>query len=556
MVNRFTQENGSLIIPRAAIFSAGNPVESISHSGRAQLNYSRSFGKDHVVSALAGGEIRQLVQNTRPGYRLYNYDRDLLTGTGYYDYMVRYKVRPSGSTRIPAPPANRRRFTDRYLSYFGNASYAYRKRYVLSASVRWDGSNLFGVKANQKGTPLWSVGGSWTPSSENFYDMGWLPHLRLRATYGSSGNVNKLVSVYPTVAYTTDFLSGLQTARIISAGNPSLRWEQVNTLNLALDFATKSHRISGSLDYYIKDAEDLIGADFLAPSTGIITNGSASNSNLINYANLRTRGIDLQLKTRNLIGAVQWNTMLLFNYVRNEVTHFNTAETNQVHHYTGAVGRVPAEGDSRDAVYAFPWYGLDGQTGFPIVHVNGGASDDYRSYYQVENLNVVGLSVPPCYGSIRNELAWKGVSVSILLSWKQGYVFRKDSSLPRAEYIAPSNYHMDYLRRWQAPGDEQHTNVPAQHLGPDADGYMGSYYQYAEVLVAQGDHIRLQDVNLSYSLPPGWMRKTPFQQVSLYTYARNLGVLWRANRDGIDPDYPTAEYPAPRTVAFGIRVDF
>src|SRR3546814_9857020 len=93
--------------------------------------------------------------------------------------------------------------------------------------------------------------------------MDWLSYLRLRATYGSSGNVNKLVSVYPTVAYTTDFLSGLQTARILSAGNPSLRWEQVNTLNLALDFATKSHRISGSLDYYIKDAEDLIGADFL-----------------------------------------------------------------------------------------------------------------------------------------------------------------------------------------------------------------------------------------------------------------------------------------------------
>src|SRR3546814_9635401 len=156
--------------------------------------------------------------------------------------------------------------------------------------------------------------------------------------------------------------------------------------------------------------------------------------------------------------------MLLFNYVRNEVTHFNTAETNQVHHYTGAVGRVPAEGESRDAVYAFPWHVLDGQTGFPIILVNGDASDDYRSYYQVENLNIVGLSVPPCYGSVRNELAWKGISVSILLSWKQGYVFRKDSSLPNAEYIAPSNYHMDYLKRWRTPGDEQRSEEHTSEL--------------------------------------------------------------------------------------------
>lgn len=250
MVNRFTQADGSQIIPHAAIFFGRSPLEMASHAGRAQVNYNSTIGTDHEVAVLGGGEIRQLIQDTYPGYRLFDYDPDLLTGSGYFNYTQNYAVRPTGSARVPQPLTDRWKLTDRYLSYFGNASYSYRQRYIISGSARWDGSNLFGVKTNQKGTPLWSVGGSWEISKEQFYGLEWLPYLRVRTTYGSSGNVNKNVSAYPTVFYTIDWISNLRSASITSAGNPSLRWERVNTLNLAADFATKGRRITGTLELY------------------------------------------------------------------------------------------------------------------------------------------------------------------------------------------------------------------------------------------------------------------------------------------------------------------
>src|SRR5690606_22316308 len=405
LVNRFTQTDGSRIIPSGGVFQMGNPLESASHSGRAQLNYSRLLGDNHAVSALAGGEVRQLVQNTFPGYALYNYDNDLLIGTMQYDYTMFYPIRPQSAGTLPYPSNVRRRFTDRYLSYFANASYTYKARYILSGSARWDGSNLFGVKTNQKGTPLWSLGASWDISRESFYHIDWLSSLRLRTTYGSSGNVNKRVSVFPTIIHAgPDYRSGLNGALLRSAGNPSLRWERVNTLNLAIDFTTRNRRISGSLDYYIKDAEDLIGADYLAPSTGIITGGTASSTNLINYANLRTAGLDVQLTTRNLTGPMRWNTTLLFNYVRNKVTHFNKGEVATISNYFGTP--PPVVGRSRDVLYAFPWYGLSPLTGMPLIYLDGQISDDYEAYFgqlTLDNLLVTGVRIPPVFGSLRSE---------------------------------------------------------------------------------------------------------------------------------------------------------
>lgn len=262
----------------------------------------------------------------------------------------------------------------------------------------------------------------------------------------------------------------------------------------------------------------------------------------------------MQLTSRNVQGTWQWNSTLLINYVRNKITHYNTAETNQVYNYTNS-SAVPVVGRSRDVVYAFPWNGLDGQTGFPVILVDGKASSDYQSFYDVDNLIAAGVSVPPYYGSLRNDLQWKGIALSLLLTWKQGYVFRRESSIPGTAYTSARNYHMDYLKRWKSPGDERYTNVPA-HTGPESDGYMASVYEDSEILVTSGNHIRIQDINLSYTMQSRQSAQLPFRQIRFYAYARNLGTLWRANKFNIDPDYARAEFPAPRTFALGLQFDF
>src|SRR5690606_15850383 len=113
--------------------------------------------------------------------------------------------------------------------------------------------------------------------------------------------------------------TGLPTAKVQSVGNPSLRWERVNSLNAGVDFALKNRWLSGSVEYYEKYASDLIGRNYMAPSTGIIEGSGLVNQ--INYANLKTHGWDVQLSTKNLAGKLSWNTDLLFSYVSNKVTH-------------------------------------------------------------------------------------------------------------------------------------------------------------------------------------------------------------------------------------------
>ncbi|MCY4781050.1 SusC/RagA family TonB-linked outer membrane protein [Sphingobacterium sp. UT-1RO-CII-1] len=554
LINKFTQPDGKMIVPNAGIYQEGDPNASASHSGRAQLNYTQSFGRDHVIAALAGGEIRSFVQNTFPGKTLYNYDPELLLGSASYNYPEYYKSNPGGfNLRLPAPSSTRRQFTDRYLSYFGNASYTFKERYILSGSARWDGSNLFGVKTNQKGTPLWSVGGSWDISKEGFYAVDWLPYLRLRTTYGSAGNVNKSVSAYPVIYYgAIDAHTGFANATVRSVGNPSLRWEQVNTLNFGADFRALKNRLSGSIEYYVKNAHDLIGEDILPTNTGIYKGSLAASSNLINYADLRTKGWDLQLNSRNLVGQFQWNSTLLLSYTTNKVKEYKGNESLPVSNYLN--GNIPILGESKDVLWALPWYGLSPENGYPTVLIDGIESQDYTAYFnQLELSGLVreGLRVPPLYGSLRNTFFYKGFSLDFLLSWKGNYKFRRMSNFGGVYGMV---YHSDYVDRWQKPGDEKRTDIPATRKIGDNVTYSASIYDDAEVLVTRGDQVRLQDINLSYTLPRS--ATGGFAELRVFAYARDLGILWKANKQGIDPDFANAEYRTPKSFSIGVQANF
>lgn len=551
LINQFTQLDGSKIIPVGGVLYQRGVSETRAHSGRLQINFNRKFVGSHELAALGGVEVRQSVNSFAPGYRIFGFDDDLLTGNASYDYTQRYDVRPSGSKRLPTPQSGHSKVTDRYLSYFGNASYTFKNRYTVTGSSRWDGSNLFGVKTNQRGKALWSIGGSWHISEEKFYRIGMLPEMRLRLTYGSSGNVNKNVTHFPVAYYTQIPYTGLIAGVLSSVGNPSLRWEQIYTLNVGLDAGIRDGRIRGSIDYYIKNASDLIGDDYLDPTSGINTTGGSYK---INYADMQVKGLDVQLSSTNLSGHLEWQTVLFLSYVRNKVTNYNMTEDSRASAYLG-ISRPPVVGQSMDLLYAVPWNGLDETNGMPQIYMHGEQSDNYREYYQnyltPDSLIMAGVTVPPFYGSIRNTFSFKGFDIGVLITWEAGHVFRRESMYQGGEYLG--GYHTDYYKRWQKPGDEKYTHVPA--WTPTSDTYRTQVYRYSEALVTRGDQIRLHDINLGYTIMKEKMKWLPFNSVRLYAYASNLGIIWKANKQGLDPDYVEAAYTAPKQYAFGVQVN-
>lgn len=558
LVNRFTQENMSRVIPHNAIKDYNQSAIATTHSGRVQLNFHRSHDNRHEWAALAGAEIRQTVSELFPGVRIYDFDADLWTGNMRYDYTTRHTTRPSGRATIPLHIAFvPDKLLNRNLSYFANGSYNYKRRITVSSSLRWDGSNLLGVKANQRGTMLWSFGGSWELSREPFYQWQGLPYLRLRTTYGIAGNIDKSQSHYPTIYVGTNSVTQLPQSVLSSPGNPSLRWEQVNTLNLAIDWRTKNRRFSGSIEYYDKDANHLLGESLMDPTTGVsLTSGYKKN-----YAGLRTSGWDLQLASRNLTGLINWETSLLLSTSRNKITYVNVPPPLMDSYYvTTTVWEV---GESVDKMYAYPWNGLRADNGMPAVYIDGDLSSDYVSYVRglkKDDLVMAGTSVPVLFGSLRNTLRWKGLQLDFLVSFKAGHVFRRKSMGPGQEYQTNVNgLHMDYFKRWKKPGDERHTNVPAAGaLGDPANLPITNTYDYMAVLIEKGDVVKLRDIRLSYSpnFNSAHRAKAIPQSLTLFVYAKNLGILWKANKAGLDPDYTNTSYPAPKGVAIGVQASF
>ncbi|MEA5403009.1 SusC/RagA family TonB-linked outer membrane protein [Arcicella sp. DC2W] len=562
LVNRFTQANGNSVIPSGGILS-GNQTSGNSHYGRVQLNYNGFFQTLHQLDALAGAEVRQDRSQSGPGYLLYGYDDQILTSASYLNYETSYQLRPISSGRIPSPINDIGYLTDRYLSYFSNLVYTYDKKYTLSLSGRWDASNIFGVATNQKGVPLWSVGLLWNVKDEWLSNSESIDLLKLRATYGVNGNINKQVSALPNISLSSGVITNYPYARISTTGNPNLRWEKVVVWNLATDFSFFHNRLRGSLEYYEKAGIDLIGYDFLDPTTGIFQSPSGlyTIDNRINYANLLTKGADLEINAAITTGRFKWSAVLLGSWTQNKVTKYNAAEAPTLLSFLPAsnAGRAPAtQGKSLDILYALPWYGLNPTTGAMQVYDSktgaggGSLSENYAAYWaslQQSNLKEMGVTVPVFFGSIRNTFTWKGLTASVNLVYKTGYNFRR-TSINYSNLINYGGGHLDYEARWKSPGDELQTSVPAVTL--TANTTRDNIYLSNETLIENGSHLRLKDINLSYKLSAP---KLGLSNVSVFMYVNNVGILWRANQVGLDPDFPTSDYPPIRTYSLGFKMD-
>ena len=555
IINTYTQigTNGELYRPVPLGDILDETASSLtSQSLRLQLNYSKTWNK-HQLTGLAGAEARQST-TTSTQSRQFGYNPDILTVAGV-NYDVEYPLySPNGGiSKIPYlnSPSE---LNDRFVSLYTNWAYTFDNRYNLNVSARQDGSNLFGVRSNQKFTPLWSVGGSWFLTNESFIDIKWLDLLKLRATYGFSGNLNRNVSALPIMRYNSSVnnpIINIPFGDLRNPPNENLRWEKNGQFNVGLDFTLKGQRLSGTLEYYRKKNTDLIGYMPIDQTTGAINPATQTFSYLGNSASLTGRGIDIQLHSINIRKAFQWQTDFLYSFVKTNVTAY-MSETKDLNNYLNG-GQIisPIIGKPVYSIFALQWAGLDPQTGDPMGYLHGNISKDYaaiRSETTPAELIYYGSATPTHFGSIRNTFSWKGLSLSFNISYKLGFFFKRNSVFYTALYNG-TGFHSDYNLRWQKPGDEANTQVPSMvyPLNTNRDNY---FYPQSEVLISKGDNIRLQDINLSYqikSLENRWYLK----RLEVIMYATNLGVLWKADKHNIDPEF--GNLSPLKTFSFGLR---
>lgn len=551
LINSYTQVNGTTVtnpIPKAGILDTQNS-DLASSDLRGQLNYSKDWGKNSL-SIIAGEEVREITSGFNK-YRNYGYDDNILT-TSPVTYITTF---PNYVTKTSAaiPYVNTLTQTmNRFVSFYSNGAYTYDGKYTLSGSMRRDASNLFGVETNNKWTPLWSTGLSWEISKESLYHFDPIPYLKLRATYGYSGNVDPNRSAVTTISYLgTSIYTGTPFSKVSSFANPDLRWEKVRTINIGLDFKSKNDRISGSVDYYMKNSTDLYATVPIDYTTGL---GSTTVTK--NAASMKGKGIDVEISSRNTIGLFKWETDLNFNYYRDRVTNYYLNTTAGSNYVTGT--KLPVEGNAVWGVYSYKWAGLDA-AGNPQGYLNGKISEDYStitgSGTQVSDLVYNGPRFPVYFGTLGNTLRYESLSLTVRMAYNFGNYFRRQS-ISYTTLASSGVGNSDYTKRWQKPGDERTTDVPSfvyPLVSARENLYLGS-----STLIEKADCIRLQYVTLSYNLTKKQLPRIPFNGLQIYLNANNLGILWRANHYGIDPDYynTTSLMPPSKNLAIGLRANF
>lgn len=495
---------------------------------RAQVNFNRTIKEKHAIVALLGAE-RRAVKNTASSAFRMGFDENTL---GYKPADIKQlgiglKGTESLNGTFSWQDKNYNKFTeteDRYVSFYGNASYTYNDRYAATASIRIDQSNLFGTDPKYQWKPLWSVGGSWFMSKEDFLkDVNWLDRLSLRLTYGINGNVSKQSSpflIIQDMGY-SDWKQGFSSS-IKSSPNPSLRWERTAVTNIGLDFSFFRNRLSGSFDFYNRKSTDLLGEVQVD-----ITKGTTVL--WLNYGSMKNRGIELTLNSINFeTKNFQWSTGVNFSYNKNEVIDITNRTTTAA---TYAHSLINVADRPMYSLFSYRWAGLDPKNGDPRVYDKNG--NIVTSSNDVENMVYSGTTRPPYSASMTNTFNYKGIGLSFMFIYNGGHVIRDEA----AEYLGSSvssNIYRGALNYWKQPGDENISGMApaANRLATSSKKLL---WYAADIHIMKADYIKLRDITLSYNFPKKWLSKVKLENMTVKAQARNLW-WWAANDSGIDPE--------------------
>lgn len=514
-------------IPKGGIFDQSNSMLR-SHNIRGQLDFKWEKGL-HKVYALLGSELRN-VSSKGSGNRLYGYNEDNLS-YALFDLTVPYVHYVTGAKNYVMDGLSISQKENRFISTYLNASYLFDEKYTATFSARRDASNLFGLNVKDKWNPFWSAGLGWTVSNEKFWNKDLISYLKLRSTYGKTGNLNPAMVALTTIKYAgPNPYTQTPYARFDNYVNPELKWESVSTVNIGLDFALKNKRISGSLEGYLKKGSNLYGIAPVDYTSGI------GPFVMKNVAAMESKGLDLNMNSVNTTGQLRWTSDVNLSFNSDKVTKYHM-ETRAATLFISGINLISGkEGAPVYSMYSYKWMGLDPKDGAALGLLDGQPSREYRKFTgtnaTVDDLVFHGSILPKIFGSLGNTIAWRDWALTMRWTFKFDYYFRRET-IRYSSLFSTWNGHGDFNKRWQQPGDDQKTDIPAMFY-PVLSG-AENFYPYAEPFVERGDQVRFEYLNLAYRIKGA--PKSLFKDVLLSLNVNNLGLIYRKNKAGIDPDF-------------------
>jgi TonB-linked SusC/RagA family outer membrane protein len=515
------------------------------------FTYDRFFGNEHHLTVLAGSSA----QNNR-----YDYMNGSIQG--FASYNTQQLNNGTSQTTL-------RGKGDEWalLSFIGRVNYAYQSKYLLTATLRRDGSSRFGEK-NRYGTfPSASV--AWRISKERFFnDMGLVRDLKLRIGYRITGNQNignySFASVLQTVQYN---FNGQPVNAVVPLvmPNPRVKWEQVEQSNLGVDASLLNNRINVTVDAYVKNTTNM-----LVPMEVPITTGySDIFKPSVNAGKMQNRGVELTITSQNITGNFEWTTSFNISYNQNKVVSLN----DSVPMFTGSIGlnqnlAINNAGYPVNEFYGFVTNGIfqsqgevdkyavqvpgadpfnrtsPGDIKFRDLNNDGKIDDKDRTY--------IGDPNPSFIFAMNNSFACKGVDLSIFLQGVSGNKIFNANRIYQEGMAVAQNQTTAVLDRWEGEGTSN-TMPRAVFNDPNKNTRVSDRF------IEDGSYLRIKNITLGYTLPRHVIQKAKISSARIYLSAQNL--LTFTKYTGFDPEVTSGGidlnvYPVTRIISAGVNFSF
>lgn len=448
------------------------------------------------------------------------------------------------------------------LSYMARVNYSYEDRYLLTATIRRDGSSRFGKKHRWGTFPSVSV--AWRASQEKWFPKNdYINDLKVRAGYGvtgsqaSVGNYSYLAS-YNTSVYPFGISSGNQTALVSSTlANPYIHWEEVAQTNIGFDASLFNSRVMFSFDAYLKETRDML----VKASIPITSGFEDTTTTYTNAGKVRNQGIEMSLHTINLTGELGWETNLTATYNKNKIKDLNS----DVPYYINQINNSYVTMLTKDyPINVFYGYVTDGifqnQSEVNTHAVQPGAEPGDIRFRDLNNdgvindsdRTVIGNPNPSWLFSMNNSLSYKGFELSVFLQGIAGNKIYNANNIDNTGMAAAYNQTTDVLKRWQGEGTSN--SMPRAVFGDPNQNT-----RVSDRFVENGSYLRLKNITLSYTFPKQWLQKAQIENARLSLSCENVATI--TGYSGFDPEVgingiDQNRYPISRTFSLGLNFNF